>query len=183
MTNADEQKPTNLDNPGGHVSDHAGLIALIDYGIGNLRSVEKALLAAGANVILTSSIEDIHNAEKIVLPGVGAFGDGMNGLATRNLIQALIAAYKQEKPFLGICLGLQLFFETSDEAPDIKGLAFLPGRVIRFSDPKLKIPHTGWNQIMPVQGTLYFNENNAGKLCLFQPWLLLSTQHCIRLPG
>lgn len=128
-----------------------GLIALVDYGIGNLRSVEKALISVGAQVCLTSSAQDIRSASKIVLPGVGAFRDGMLGLEKYELISSLVEAYQQGKPFLGICLGMQLFFENSDEAPDMKGLGFLQGCVRRFNDTSLKIPHTGWNQINPTQ--------------------------------
>jgi glutamine amidotransferase len=127
------------------------LIALVDYGIGNLRSVEKALISVGAQVRLTSSAQDIRSASKIVLPGVGAFRDGMLGLEKYELISSLVEAYQQGKPFLGICLGMQLFFENSDEAPDMKGLGFLQGSVRRFNDSSLKIPHTGWNQINPTQ--------------------------------
>lgn len=126
-------------------------IALVDYGIGNLRSVEKALLAAGAQVCLTSSPDIIRSAAKIVLPGVGAFKDGMLGLQKYDLVPTLQKAYQQGKPFLGICLGMQLFFEASQEAPGMNGLSFLPGKVKRFTDPSLKIPHTGWNQVVPAR--------------------------------
>lgn len=138
-------------NLSGNEKPNQDLIVLVDYGIGNLRSVEKALLSVGARVQLTSSAEDIRSATKIVLPGVGAFGDGMLGLLKYDLVPALVDAFHQGKPILGICLGMQLFFETSDEAPQTKGLGFLKGSVKRFSDESLKIPHTGWNQINPTQ--------------------------------
>ena len=138
-------------NVSGNENTNQDLIVLVDYGIGNLRSVEKALLSVGARVQLTSSAEDICSAAKIVLPGVGAFGDGMLGLIKYDLVSVLVDAFNQGKPVLGICLGMQLFFETSDEAPQTKGLGFLKGNVKRFSDESLKIPHTGWNQINPTQ--------------------------------
>lgn len=134
-----------------HEQPKNGLIALIDYGIGNLRSVEKALLSVGAQVCLTSSPDVIQSAAKIVLPGVGAFKDGMLGLQKYELVSTLVNAYQQRKPFLGICLGMQLFFQTSEEAPGMYGLSFLQGKVRRFTDTTLKIPHTGWNQITPTQ--------------------------------
>ena len=127
------------------------MIALVDYGIGNLRSVEKALLSMGAQVRLTSSAEEIASSGKIILPGVGAFGDGIIGLQKHALISTLVEAFEQGKPILGICLGMQLFFEGSEEAPQTKGFGFLRGQVRRFIEPSLKIPHTGWNQINPTR--------------------------------
>lgn len=123
------------------------MIALIDYGIGNLRSVEKALQAAGGEVQLTEDPAAILEADKVVLPGVGAFGDGMKGLKARQLLPVLETIRKRGTPLLGICLGMQLLFEGSDEAPQQPGLGFLPGWVHRFSDEEVKVPQTGWNQI------------------------------------
>lgn len=131
----------------------AETIALIDYGIGNLRSVEKALAAVGARVVLTSSTQDILAAQKIVLPGVGAFGDGIAGLRQRGQIPVLLQAVRRGTPLLGICLGMQLLFESSEEAPQVNGLGILPGQVRRFTDPGLKNPQTGWNQIKPLHNT------------------------------
>jgi glutamine amidotransferase len=149
------------------LEQNQALIALVDYGIGNLRSVEKALLSVGANVRLTSSAEEIQSADKIVLPGVGAFGDGILGLRKHALISPLTNAYEQGKPFLGICLGMQLFFESSDEAPRVKGLGFLQGSVRRFTDPSLKIPQTGWNQIAPVRDSPLLRELPPGSYAYF----------------
>ena len=129
------------------------MIALIDYGIGNLRSVQKALSTVGADVTLTDDPEVILDADKVVLPGVGAFGDGMAGLRTRQLVPVLQTVFKQETHLLGICLGMQLLFESSDELGEHAGLGFLPGRVQRFNQLELKIPQTGWNQITPQQET------------------------------
>ena len=134
------------------------MIALVDYGIGNLRSVEKALAAVGAQVSLTADPDVILRAEKVVLPGVGAFGDGMNGLAARGLIEILETLVDRRTPLLGICLGMQLLFESSAETgPGAHtvlrghpGLGFLPGSVRRFASGQLKVPQTGWNQLQPV---------------------------------
>ena len=126
------------------------MIALVDYGIGNLRSVQKALLAVGAEVSLTSDPEEIRRAEKVILPGVGAFGDGLLGLNAGGFIDVLREAWLKEKPMLGICLGMQLLFDASEEAPEQPGLGYLSGRVRRFPDIGLKVPHTGWNQLHPV---------------------------------
>jgi glutamine amidotransferase len=127
------------------------MMALVDYGIGNLRSVEKALVTVGADVCLTSDADQILAADKVVLPGVGAFGDGMAGLRARGLVEALTAVVARETPFLGICVGMQLLFEASDELGDHKGLGFLSGTVRRFPIAGLKIPQTGWNQLLPAR--------------------------------
>jgi len=133
------------------------VIALIDYGIGNLRSVEKALATVGADVRLTVDPDVIMSAAKAVLPGVGAFGDGMAGVEARGLVEVLETLVARQTPLLGICLGMQLLFEASDERGHYAGLGFLPGRVRRFPfaalraspDGGLKVPQTGWNQILP----------------------------------
>lgn len=122
-------------------------IALIDYGIGNLRSVEKALQAVGAETLLTEDPQTILEAEKVVLPGVGAFGDGMAGLRQRGLEQVVRQVYASGTPLLGICVGMQLLFEVSEELGEHAGLGLLPGRVLRFPEGKLKVPQTGWNQL------------------------------------
>jgi glutamine amidotransferase len=123
------------------------MIALIDYGIGNLRSVEKAFNAVGAQVIMTGDPEIIGAADQIVLPGVGAFGDGMIGLRERSLFDVVRSAVVRGTPLLGICLGMQLLFETSDEQGEHTGLGLLSGKVNRFPEPGQKVPQTGWNQI------------------------------------
>jgi len=129
------------------------MIALIDYGIGNLRSVEKALAAAGAQVELTSDPARILAAEKVVLPGVGAFGDGMVGLRTRKLIEPLQIIVARQTPLLGICVGMQLLFEIGEELGEHPGLNLLPGRAPRFPENELKAPQTGWNQLRPERET------------------------------
>ncbi|MFQ5615281.1 MAG: imidazole glycerol phosphate synthase subunit HisH [Anaerolineales bacterium] len=124
-------------------------IALIDYGIGNLRSVYKALSAVGTDVNLTSDPDRILAADKVVLPGVGAFGDGMAGLRARGLDEIVKTLVARETPLLGICVGMQVLFEASHELGYYKGLGFLPGEVYPFESETLKIPQTGWNQIIP----------------------------------
>ena len=122
-------------------------IGVIDYGMGNLHSVRKALEVVGAKVKVSSSSEDIKKAKKIVFPGVGAFGEAMKELKRRSLVQPIKDAIKAGTPFLGLCLGMQLLFEKSDEAPGIKGLCVLGGEVKRFKVKELKVPHMGWNNI------------------------------------
>ena len=136
------------------------MIALVDCGIGNLRSVEKALAAVGADVRLTSDPAVVLAADKVVLPGVGAFGDGMAGLQARGLIEPLKSVAARETPLLGICVGMQVLFEVSEELGTHAGLGLFLGRVRRFDEVKggstglteiLKIPQTGWNQILPAR--------------------------------
>jgi len=134
------------------------MIALIDYGAGNLRSVKKALQAAGADVTQTDVSQTILKASKVVLPGVGAFQDGMQGLVQRALIPVLNEIIDKQTPLLGICLGMQLFFESSVERGLTKGLGFLKGMVRRFSSEDLKIPHTGWNKIQLTKSSPLFYE-------------------------
>jgi len=122
-------------------------IILIDYGIGNLRSVRKALEQVGAKVVQTSHPEKIISAEKVVLPGVGAFKDGMMGLEQRGLIPIINEVVERQTPLLGICLGMQLFFDHSSEMGNTPGLGFISGVVQEFSMEDLKIPQTGWNQL------------------------------------
>lgn len=142
------------------------MITVIDYGMGNLRSVSKALEHFGAEVTVSGDPQVIQKADKVVLPGVGAFGDAMHELETRGLIAPVQTAAKT-KPFLGICLGLQLLFDSSEESPNVRGLGILPGDVRRFRSADIKIPHMGWNQVaikkehplfknMPDQSFFYF---------------------------
>jgi len=124
------------------------MIAIIDYGMGNLRSVSKAFEAVGHQAIVTREVASIQNASHVVLPGVGAFGDCMSNLKQYGLIEPIKAAIRSGKPFLGICLGFQLLFTESEEFGRHEGLDILPGKVRFFSkDQALKVPHMGWNQI------------------------------------
>jgi glutamine amidotransferase len=124
------------------------MIAIIDYGMGNLRSVQKAFEAVGADARVTRSPQTIADAGHIVLPGVGAFGDCMANLERFDLIQPVRRTIASGKPFLGICLGLQLLFTESEEFGLHQGLGIISGKVRRFAaDPALKVPHMGWNAI------------------------------------
>ncbi len=123
-------------------------IIIIDYGVGNFRNVQKAFEAIGATAKISDSIEAARQAEALVLPGVGAFGDAINNLQARGLDQPVLEAVKSGKALLGICVGLQLLFDESEEMGRRPGLKLLPGQVIRFP-AGLTVPHMGWNQIEP----------------------------------
>lgn len=124
------------------------MIAIIDYDAGNIKSVEKALVLLGQEVVITRDEKTILAADKVILPGVGAFGDAMENLRNFGLDQVIYKAVEQNIPFLGICLGLQLMFERSDETPGVQGLGILKGEILRIPDAEgLKIPHMGWNSI------------------------------------
>lgn len=124
------------------------MIAIIDYGAGNLSSVKKALDYLGAESEITQDKEKIMSAGHIILPGVGSFGDAMNSMEERGLVDTVRQAALSGKPFLGICLGLQLLFESSDESPDVKGLGILGGKIVTIpKDKGLKVPHMGWNSV------------------------------------
>ena len=124
------------------------MIAMIDYDAGNIKSVEKALQKLGADVVITKDPQEILSAEKVILPGVGAFGDAMNNLKKYGLDEVIRQVVAKGTPFLGICLGLQLLFERSDESPEAVGLGILKGEILRIPDAEgLKIPHMGWNSL------------------------------------
>lgn len=124
------------------------MIAIIDYDAGNIKSVEKALQKLGQDVVITRDAETILNADKVILPGVGAFGDAMTNLKKYNLDQVIYQVVEKNIPFLGICLGLQLLFERSDESKGVEGLGVLKGEILRIPDKDdLKIPHMGWNSL------------------------------------
>ena len=124
------------------------MIAIIDYGMGNLRSVQKALEAVGHGATVTSDPDAVRRASKVILPGVGAFADAIAELRRSGLGEAFTEAVRAGKPCLGVCLGLQLLFDASDEDGEHRGLGLLRGRVVRFEpSPGLKIPHMGWNTL------------------------------------
>ena len=133
------------------------MIAIIDYDAGNIRSVEKALAGLGQEVCITRSREQLLNADKVLLPGVGAFGDAMRHLHEYGLSDMIHEIVDRGTPFLGICLGLQLLFERSDEAPGVDGLGILKGEILRIPDQEgLKIPHMGWNSLkLQNEGRLF----------------------------
>ena len=144
------------------------MIAIIDYDAGNIKSVEKALQKLGAEVCITKDAEVILNADKVILPGVGAFGDAMENLKKYGLDVVIHQVVEKGTPFFGICLGLQLLFESSDETPGVEGLGILKGKILRIPDKDdLKIPHMGWNSLhlqnegrlfkgLPEQSYVYF---------------------------
>lgn len=133
------------------------MIAIIDYDAGNIKSVEKALLFLGEDVVITRDAETILNADGVILPGVGAFGDAMNKLHTYGLAEVIRKCVDKGIPFLGICLGLQLLFESSEESPGVEGLHILDGKIVRIpADCGLKVPHIGWNDLrFPNRGRLF----------------------------
>ena len=133
------------------------MIAIIDYDAGNIKSVEKALQKLGADVVITNDAEEILRADKVILPGVGAFGDAMANLKKFGLDKVIYEVVENGTPFLGICLGLQLLFERSDETPGVAGLGILKGEILRIPDKDdLKIPHMGWNSLhLQNQGRLF----------------------------
>lgn len=133
------------------------MVAIIDYDAGNVKSVEKAAAALGKNVAVTRNPEEILSAEYVILPGVGAFGDAMEKLHQYGLVDTIHKVVERKTPFLGICLGLQLLFESSEESPGVDGLGILPGKIVRIPEQDdLKIPHIGWNSLSyPNQGRLF----------------------------
>ena len=133
------------------------MIALIDYDAGNIRSVEKALAALGEETEVTRDAERILAADRVILPGVGSFGDAMGKLHSFQLVDVIKETIRRKTPFLGICLGLQLLFERSEESPGVEGLGILKGEILRIPEKDgLKIPHIGWNSLtFPNPGRLF----------------------------
>ncbi|MBP3701455.1 MAG: imidazole glycerol phosphate synthase subunit HisH [Lachnospiraceae bacterium] len=144
------------------------MIAIIDYDAGNLKSVEKALLALGEAPVVTRDPETILSADKVILPGVGAFGEAMERLHEYGLVEVIRQVAAQGTPFLGICLGLQLMFESSEESPGVAGLGLLKGQILRIPDaPGLKIPHIGWNSLEITPGARLFAGLENGSYVYF----------------
>lgn len=133
------------------------MVAIIDYDAGNIKSVEKAMQTLGENAAVTRKREEILSAERVILPGVGAFGEAMGKIHQYGLAEVIREVVGRGTPFLGICLGLQLLFESSEESEGVEGLGILPGKIVRFPDDRgLKIPHIGWNSLkFPVSGRLF----------------------------
>jgi len=144
------------------------MIAVIDYDAGNLKSVEKALLSLGQQVLVTRDRETLLSADKVILPGVGNFGDAMEKLNSYGLTAVIREIIEQGKPFLGICLGLQLLFEESEEAPGVPGLGILKGKILRIPDTEgLKIPHSGWNSLTLSHNGRLFQGIESGAYVYF----------------
>ena len=149
--------------PKGHMKKN---ISLIDFGAGNLHSVYKAFKFIGANIEITKDIKIIEKSDIVVFPGVGAFGSAMESIKKNNLEEVIIKSAKSKKPFLGICVGMQLLFEESEENPGVKGLSVLKGKVVKFKKAK-KVPHIGWNEkyyfvhsyyVVPEDKSIIFEE-------------------------
>lgn len=146
------------------------MIAIIDYDAGNLRNVEKAFRFLGRKAVVTADPSLIMAADRVVLPGVGAFGDCMASLRSKGLVPAIEGVIESGTPFLGICLGMQLLFEESEESPGVPGLGILKGKIRRIPDRGLKIPHMGWNDI-DCRGRLF-----AG---LERPYVYFVHSYCL----
>lgn len=133
------------------------MVAVIDYDAGNIKSVEKALLSLGEPAVITREREVILKADRVILPGVGAFGDAMEKLHAYELVEVIKEVIAQKTPFLGICLGLQLLFESSEETPGVEGLGILKGKIVKIPDNEgLKVPQIGWNSLVfPNKGKLF----------------------------
>lgn len=152
------------------------MIGIVDYGVGNLRSVQKALEQVGAPAAILASPDHLKNIDRLILPGVGAYGDGMAMLAQRGWVDSVRSFVQSGRPFLGICLGLQLLFEGSEEdaaqgASLVPGLDILPGAVVRFREeqaaPRLKVPHMGWNSLAWKRDDPLFRGLNQGDAVYF----------------
>jgi glutamine amidotransferase len=144
------------------------MIAVIDYGMGNLRSVQKALERSGCDAVITRDIGQIHAARGVVLPGVGAFSACMENLGNFGLIEPIRDIVRQKKPFLGICLGFQLLFSESEEFGPQKGLDLFPGKVVGFRAGKdLKVPHMGWNRIEKKMDSPFLEGLSSGDYVYF----------------
>lgn len=138
------------------------MVAIIDYDAGNIKSVEKAVLSLGEAAVITRNKEEILGADRVILPGVGAFGDAMDKIRSYGLEEVINEVVKRETPFLGICLGLQLLFEASEETPGVQGLGILKGKIRRIPDKGLKVPHIGWNSLsFPNKGRLFEGINEG----------------------
>ena len=152
------------------------MIAVIDYGAGNLRSVVKALRYVGCEVSVAAAPRQLLDAEAAVLPGQGAFGDAMRCLERSGMVEPTLDFIRSGRPFLGICVGLQLLFDTSEESPGVRGLSVFPGRILRIPDaPGLKIPHIGWNSLNLVRRGVLFRDLKEAPFVYFDHSFYLKT--------
>lgn len=144
------------------------MIAMIDYDAGNIKSVEKALIFLGCEVVITRDPETILSADHVILPGVGSFGDAMGKLNEYGLVEVIKEVVKRKIPFLGICLGYQLMFEESEESPGVKGLGIFKGKCVKFpTDMGMKVPQIGWNSLSFPKETKIFKDLNEGDFVYF----------------
>ena len=157
------------------------MIAIIDYDAGNIKSVEKALQALGEGAVITREKKCIKEADKVILPGVGAFGDAMEKLCSFGLTDIIKEVVKKGTPFLGICLGLQLLFERSEECEGVDGLGILPGEILRIPEkPGIKIPHIGWNSLSyPNPGRLFAGVRENSYVYFVHSYYLKSSEPSI----
>ncbi len=157
------------------------MIAIIDYDAGNIRSVENAFNYIGHDTIVTRDREILLNADKVVLPGVGSFGDAMDKLKKYNLIGTIEEICSKKTPFIGICLGLQLLFKSSDESKGVAGLGILDGEILRIPDaPGLKIPHIGWNSLdISPDGRLFKEIDNQSYVYFVHSYYLKAKEESI----
>ena len=157
------------------------MIAIIDYNAGNLKSVEKALHFLGEDCVITRDFHEIKTADKVILPGVGAFGDAMEQLKKYELDKVIHQVTAENKPFLGICLGLQLLFEGSDESQGVEGLHVLDGQILRIPDQSgLKIPHIGWNSLhLQNDGRLFAGLEENPYVYFVHSYYVPVTAYCI----
>jgi len=143
-------------------------LVIVDYGVGNLRSAQKAFEHLGQAAEITGDPDRIASAPAVVLPGQGAFGTCMHNLTSAGLVEPVLHAARSGRPFLGICVGMQLLFEESEESPGVRGLGLFGGRVVRFPrDPELKVPHMGWNQLKIVKRVPALSQLDDGEWVYF----------------
>jgi len=143
-------------------------LVIVDYGVGNLRSAQKAFEHLGQAAEITGDPDRIASAPAVVLPGQGAFGTCMRNLTSAGLVEPVLHAARSGRPFLGICVGMQLLFEESEESPGVRGLGLFGGRVVRFPrDPELKVPHMGWNQLKVVKRVPALSQLDDGEWVYF----------------
>ncbi len=157
------------------------MVAVIDYDAGNIKSVIKAVEALGGEAVLTRDAETILNADHVILPGVGSFGDCMEKIRSYNLESVIKEVVAKGTPFLGICLGLQLMFESSEESPGVPGLGLLKGKIVRIPDcPGLKIPNIGWNSLdFPREGRLFKGINEGAYVYFVHSYYLQAEDESI----
>ena len=151
------------------------MIAIIDYGAGNLHSVKNALDFLGAQSVITGNAEEILKSDKVILPGVGSFGDALFSLRKNGLDKVVKEVVKNKTPLLGICLGLQMMFEESEESPGVEGLGIFKGKIVKIPDTGLKIPHMGWNNITLTKDSALLGQKNNSPYVYFVHSYYLTT--------